>query len=366
MQQPAPEASPLVGAPPRPSTHDLVRAIRDDGSVDAAFRGGLEAGLKLFGHMLRLRLLSATMVDLQRAERVSFHASSVGEEAAIVASVLGMRDGDWVFPGTREWGAAIVRGLPVTTYVQHAFGAAGDPAVGHSAPDHPPARSLRVGPASGVVGAHLPQAVGCAWAARMKKDDVAVLALFGEGATSTGDFHNALNFAGVFKAPCVLVCRNNGRATSTPVTRQSRTETFADKAVAYGLGRVRVDGTDALAVLAVVRAAVVRASEGRGATLVEVVTQPLALSEERNGTDVAALGDLDPIVRLRRVLEREGVLAPGAEQAMAQAAREEIARAVATAENAGAPPSSSMFEHVFAEVPAYLDAQRREASSCRR
>ena len=323
-----------------------------------------DVAVTLYRQMVRLRLVSARMVDLQRTEKVAFHTSSLGEEAAIVAAVLAARPHDWIFPGAREWGAAIVRGLPIAAYVHHAFGSSLDPVKGRSAPDHPASKALRVAQASGIVGAHLPQAVGFAWAAHARKDELVTVALFGEGATSTGDFHNAMNFAGVFKAPCVFVCRNNGRAASTPASRQTKSETFAEKAVAYGVASAKVDGSDPMAVLAVLQAAVARAASGKGSTLVEVVTWPPAHLAE--GADVLTLGDADPIVRLRRVLEQGGQLAASGHDALVAETSAELDAAIAAAEAAGPPALRTIVEDVYAEVPAHLSKQLEEASSWRR
>lgn len=335
-----------VNDPPAPTDARDPREGRDD---------ALEAALPMFRHMVRLRLISAKMVELQREGRIASHASVIGEEAAVVGTVLAAREGDWIFPGTREWGAALVRGLPLATYVHHVFGDAEDPAKGHAPPDHPPAKSVRVAPASGVVGAHVPQAVGFAWAARIRKEDVATLALFGDGASSTGDFHNALNFAGVFKPASVLVCRNNGRAGASPTSRQTKTETIAEKAVAYGLANARVSGEDALAVYATVRAGVRRAAEGKGTLLVEVTTSP---PESLEGKDLLALGEHDPIVVLRRVLEQNGRLDAAREEALRAEITAEIDAAVSAAERAARPTAATIFDDVYARVPAHLAAQR--------
>ena len=320
----------------------------------------------LYRHMLRLRLVSASMVELQRAEAIGFHASVIGEEAAVVAAAMVARDGDWIFPGAREWGAALVRGMPLASYVHHAYGSALDPAKGRASPDHAPARRFRVAPPSGVTGAHLPQAVGAAWAAKTKKDDVVTLALFGEGATSTGDFHNAMNFAGVVKAPTVFVCRNDGRASTSPAGRQSTSQSFAAKAVAYGVASVKVDGVHAVEVHSVLRAAVARAAEGKGATLVEVVTQPpAALTDGFGATAALGVGDSDPLVLLRHYLEREDILGSGEHEGLVAEVRAEIDAAVAAAERAGPPAASTIFEDVYAELPAHL-ARQKETASWRR
>jgi TPP-dependent pyruvate/acetoin dehydrogenase alpha subunit len=324
--------------------HDLLRSTHEDGGLDPAFRASLADAVGLYRYMVTLRLVSARMVDLQRGEKVAFHSSSIGEEAVIVAATLAARENDWVFPGVREWGASIVRGLPIADYMHHAFGSGRDPAKGHSAPDHPPARRFRVAPASGIPGAHLPQAVGAAWAAKIKKDDVAAIAIFGEAATSTGDLHNALNFAGVFKPACVFVCRS------------ARGEAFAaarERALAYGIASASVDGGDALAVLTVVRAALARAVLGKGPTLIEAVTQPFTA------------GEADPLVRLKRVLEREKLLDAAADEAFGIEIRTAIDAAVTAAEHAGPPATSTIFDDVYRDVPAHLVAQK-ESSPWRR
>lgn len=337
-----------AGQEASPSRHDASR-------LDAA-----DEARVLYRHMLTLRLLSARMVDLQRTSKVALHTSCLGEEAVIAAATLAARASDWVFPGAREWGAAIVRGLPIEAYVHHAFGTSHDAAKGHSAPDHPPARMYRVAPASGVAGAHVPQAVGAAWAAKIKKDDVATVAIFGDAANGTGDLHNALNFAGVFKPACVFVCRVDGRAPRPAIAH--------DRAVAYGLASARVDGSDALAVLALVRAALARGSAGLGATLIEAETHPLTptLADEiwqRGGAELLALGEADPLVILRRVLERDKLLDAAADEALARDVRALIDAAVRAAEQAAPPARATIFDDVYAKVPAHLEAQKAQKES---
>lgn len=279
--------------------------------------GGVAEGLSVaHRHMVRLRLLSARLVLLQRAEKIASHHASVGEEAAIVGAALALRPNDWVFPGVREWGAGLVRGIPIAEYVHHAFGSKQARGKGHAPPDFVASREARIAPASGVAGAHLPQAVGAAWAAKIKKDDVVALALFGGEVTSSGDFHNALNFAGVFKAPCVFVCRGEGSAA---------------KAVAYGVASAKVDGMDAVAVQKIVREAVERAAAGKGATLIEAPTKPITSMDDAALASDAVLGDLPR------------------DESFVRDLRAEIESAIAAAEAAGPPAPSTIFEDVYAE-----------------
>lgn len=279
--------------------------------------GGVAEGLSVaHRHIVRLRLLSARLVLLQRAEKIASHHASIGEEAVIVGATMALRPNDWVFPGVREWGAGLVRGIPVADYLHHAFGSRHARAKGHSPPDFVASKKAHVAPASGVPGAHLPQAVGAAWAAKIKKDDVVALALFGGEVTSSGDFHNALNFAGVFKAPCVFVCRSEGSAA---------------KAIAYGVASAKVDGTDVDAVQKIVREAIERAASGKGATLVEAPTKPVTSLDDAALANDAVLGDLPK------------------DDAFVREVRAEIEAAIAAAEAAGPPDPSTIFEDVYAQ-----------------
>jgi pyruvate dehydrogenase E1 component alpha subunit len=340
----------------------LEPARQEEGSVvEGAFRAALDVGPALHHHMVRARVISGRMVALQRAERVGFHRASMGDEAVIVGAVLAAVETDWIFPGPREWYAALARGLSLRAYVHHAFGSSEDPARGHAAPDHLPARSVRVVPPSGVLGAHLPQAVGAAWATRLHRSadgaamPVATVCLFGSEVTESGDFHNAMNFAGVFRTPSVFVVR---ASETRPGPR------VVDRAVAYGLASARVDGSDALAVVSVVRAALARAREGKGATLVEAVVGAAPASVQ--DSDLASprvlldlLGTDDPIARLRRVLAREQLLDPKTEAEIVEDVSAELDQAITAAEQAGAPSPTTIFDHVYADVPVHLAAQRQ-------
>ncbi len=274
--------------------------MRDDGSVDPAHAEALadELAVALYEQMVLARELDERLVALQREGRIASHSSAIGEEAAIVGAAAALRDEDWAFLASREIAAALWRGMPLAACAHHLFGTVRSAGKGrnvHAPPFWKPTRVASVSPLSGT---HIPHAVGVAWAARTRKEDVAALVFFGEGATSSGDFHTGLNFAGVTRAPVIAVCRNNGWATSTPASRQTASAGFAVKAVAYGLRGVRVDGGDVIAVLSVVREARARASAGEGGTLIEAVTAP-----RREGETDESWALRDPIERMRRYLE---------------------------------------------------------------
>lgn len=338
--------------------HRMHRVMRADGTIDPDRRSTLDAAVDLYRAMVHLRLLSARMVELQRQGTVPFHASSIGLEAVLAGATLASSAQDWLFPGVRAWGLAVLRGLGTEGYVHHAFGSAADPAKGRSAPDHPTAREGRVVPASGVAGAHLPAAVGAAWAARLRGDAIATLALFDDVVADGGDFHNAVNFAGVQKAPCVLF----GHAVAAEETGVP----LAERAIAYGVAGARVDGTDALAVFDVTRAALDRARRGLGPTVVEGVVPSLVAQADaalgRGGFSSEAMLDLgphDPIARLGDVLRREHLLATDAARVVADEVRAAIEAAVASAASAPKPPPASLFDDVYQTMPPHLAAQRR-------
>jgi 2-oxoisovalerate dehydrogenase E1 component alpha subunit len=240
-------------------------------------------------------------------------------------------------------------------------------------PDHYSGRPYHFGSVSSPIGTQITQAVGFAWAARHRKDDVVAMVYFGEGATSSAEFHNGANFAGVWKTPNVFLCRNNGWAISVPVEKQTASKTFAQKAFAYGMHPVRVDGNDLLAVWKVTRDAVARASRGEGATLVEAVTHRLSghsTSDDprayRKEQDMLEERKKDPIPRFRAYLERKGLWDDGQEKAWIADVDARIKSAVDHAEKAAPPAIRSMFEDVYAEAPWHLREQLAQCEAAPR
>src|SRR5438128_8084843 len=231
-----------------------------------------EVLLRLYREMVRLRTLDERMMTLQRQGRVGFYGACTGQEAATLASAIALEASDWIFPALREGGAMLLRGFPLVPYLCQIFGNSGDETKGRQMPSHMASKSVNQVSWSSCIGTQLPQAVGAAMAARLKGDRTVVAAYMGDGATSTGDFHVALNFAGVFKPPVVFICQNNHWAISVPTQKQTASETIAIKSVAYGFPGVKVDGHDAVAVYRAVKEAVDRARRRRGPTLLECQT----------------------------------------------------------------------------------------------
>jgi len=345
------------------------RVLREDGSLDPAHDPKLGEAeiIALYKAMVRVRMLDDRLVTLQRQGRIGFHIGSLGEEASILGSAFAMRENDWIFPCYREFGAALWRGMPLQRYIDNMFGNANDPAKGRQMPDHYTWRAAKFGSISSPIGTQMPQAVGFAWAAKMKKEDLVALVYFGEGATSSAEFHNGMNFAGVFKTPVIFFCRNNGWAISVPTERQTASATFADKAIAYGMPSIRCDGNDIFAVVAATREAVARAARGEGPTMIEALTYRLSghsTSDDpkayRQDNVVEEWRRRDPIARLRTHLEGRGLWNDAKQTEIENEFDAEIRQAVETAEKTPPPALESMFEDVYAELPWHLVEQREQ------
>ncbi len=316
--------------------------------------------LRLYREMLRLRTLDERMMTLQRQGRVGFYGACTGQEAATLASAIALEPSDWIFPALREGGAMLLRGFPLVPYLCQVFGNSGDETKGRQMPSHMVSWSS-------CIGTQLPQAVGAAMAARIKGDRTVVAAYMGDGATSEGDFHVAMNFAGVFKPPVVFVCQNNHWAISVPTSRQTASESIAVKAVAYGFPGVKVDGNDAVAVYGAVKEAVDRARGGGGPTLVECETYRIGAHSSfddptryRDEREVEAWRKRDPIDRLRARLDADGLWTDRQDAELRARLLDEVNAAIAEAEQKPDPPREGLFEDVYSNLPWFLREQRDE------
>jgi pyruvate dehydrogenase E1 component alpha subunit/2-oxoisovalerate dehydrogenase E1 component alpha subunit len=342
----------------------LVRVLEDDGT--ARTDPGLPPSrlLFLYEQMVQVREFDRRMLMLQRQGRIGFYGPILGQEAATVGSVAALEDRDWIFPALREGAAAMMRGLSLTEAVNQLIGNAADRCKGRQMPCHYTFKEGHYYGMSSVIGTQISHAVGAAMAARIRGDDVVVLGYLGDGATSANDFHCGMNFAGVFQAPCVLFCQNNQWAISVPISKQSASETIAQKGKAYGVPSVRVDGNDVLAVHAVTREAVARARTGGGPTFVEAVTyRRLGHSSSddptryRDEAEVREWERKDPVDRCRRHLERRGLWDEPREQALKERIAAAVNAAIAEAERHPPPPAETLITDVFAEVPPQLRDQ---------
>lgn len=329
-----------------------------------------EQALKLYRGMLQVRLVDDRMMKLQRQGRLGFYMLSMGEEATHFGGAYPLRMSDWCFPSYREPGVFFWRGYSIKDYVNQLHGNIEDPVKGRQMPVHHSANWLNMVSISSPVGTQIPQAVGMAMGAKITKKDDVSLVYFGEGATSTGQFHVAMNFAGVFKAPCILFCRNNGWAISTPGNKQTASKSIAIKALAYGMPGIRVDGNDLLAIIAVMNDAVERARAGEGPTLIEAVTY--RRGGHSSSDDPSAYRDpaepkeweaKDPLERWRRHLESRKLWTQELHDQYSQEITEELMACVKAAGELGNPAPETLFDDVFAELPPHLEEQRAEMMS---
>lgn len=343
-----------------------MHVIRADGTLDPKLDPGLSIDelLALYKAMVRTRIVDDRLEKLQRQGRIAFHVGSVGEEAAIVGAAAALRDRDWIVPCYREVGALLWRGYPLQRYVDHMYGNAGDPVHGRQMPDHTFSRKHRYLAVSAPIGTQIPHAVGVAMAAKARGLDECVSVFFGDGATSSNDFHAAMNFAGVYRAPVVFLCRNNGYAISLPAERQTAVRTFAEKASGYGIPAARVDGNDVLAVWSAVRDAGRRAVDGGGPSFVELVTYRLgghSTSDDprlyRAQDEVDAWAQADPISKLRTYLDRRGAWNDELDSEWRDVCEAEVRGCVRIAEQKPPPALEDLFTDVYAEQPWHLREQ---------
>lgn len=360
--------SPRSSRPPQ-LTPDVVRVLGDDGSVDDQHdpRLSVDDMLSVYRHMVQTRLLDERLIVLQRQGRIGFHVGSLGEEASIIGSAFAVRREDWIFPCYREFGAALMRGLPLQKLVDNCFGNANDTVKGRQMPHHYTCRSIGWASISSPVGTQITQAVGFGWAAKLSRDDRVSLVYFGDGATSSIDFHSGMNFAGVFRVPCVFLCRNNGWAISTPAEKQTASRSFAEKGHSYGVPGIRVDGNDVLAVISVTRRAVARAAAGLGPTLIEAVTYRMgghSTSDDpnryRGAQDMEPWRQVDPIGRFKDFLVAQGHWDKEREAELIADIEVRFRDAVAQAESVPLPPLESMFDDVYEKLPWHLVEQRAQ------
>lgn len=326
--------------------------------------------LAAYRTMVLARAIDERALSLQRQGRIGFYAPHSGQEATLVGSALAMAPEDWVFPAYRELAVALVRGASLQAVVDELFANADDLCKGRQMPNHFAFRDQHFVSASSPIGTQITQAVGAAMAARYRGDPVATIAYFGDGATSSNDFHAGLNFAGVFHAPAIFLCQNNAWAISLPRDRQTKSATLALKAEAYGFPGVVVDGNDVRAVHGAVRAARARAVAGEGPTLIEAQVYrlgPHSTSDDphryRTDSEVAAARQRDPLLRLKSELLNSGALDESADGRLWEEARASVAGAVARAESVGPVDPLSLFDDVFAARTARLEEQRSGAAA---
>jgi pyruvate dehydrogenase E1 component alpha subunit len=330
---------------------DILRIIGDgrdhpdgqmpDGLSDKDF-------IEIFRWLLLLRTFDERAVALQRQGRIGTYALYWGEEGTQAGPLYACDETDWVFPSYRQNAIGVLRGVPASTILAWWRGFGGTH--GFFNP-----REHRVGPICVPIATHLPHAVGVSWAAKIKGDRTASLAWFGDGATSEGDFHEAMNIAGVLKTSTVFFCVNNQWAISTPYSKQTATPTIAEKAAAYGMPSVRVDGFDPIACWKATRDALERSRAGEGPTLIEAYCyrlKPHGTADDpklyRDEREVEKWSYLEPVGRMSAFLRRQEILDASGEESIRAEVKEVIAQAVTEMEAIEQPGQEILFDHVYA------------------
>lgn len=346
-----------------PLKGEMLRVLHPDGKCEEALKPDLsdEAVLELYKKMVFLRLADQKALALQRQGRMGTYAPFEGQEAAQVGSAIALGDEDWVFPSFREMAVYYIRGVPLKYIFAYWMG-------NELGQQFPVETSIL--PVSIPVGTHPLHAVGAGWAAKLKGEKISTIAYFGDGGTSEGDFHEAMNFAGVFRTPTIFFCQNNQYAISVPRNRQSASKTLAQKALAYGFSGIQVDGNDLFAVYAATKEARNKAASGGGPTMIEAVTfrfGPHTTADDptkyREDEEVEAWRPRDPLLRLQKYLLGKERLNDDLEKEIRTEAQSMVNRVVEESEAFQEPKPEEIFEYTFESLTPNLQEQMQDYMS---
>jgi len=335
--------------------------------ADASLKPDKALCLEMFRYLLYLRTFDTKNLSLQRSGRISFCNPSTGQEANQIGSVFALSDEDWVFPSYRVPGVYLVRKGSALPLLNQLYGNTADLSCGRQLPMHFADISVRFVSVSSPVGTQITQAVGLSLAAKLQQQPVVAITYFGDGGTSTNDFHAGLNLAGVFQTPTIFYCENNQYALSTPVKRQTASESIAAKGSAYGVHSMQVDGNDVLAVYQATREAAARGRNGHGPVFIEAVTYRSGLHSSsddpslyRTAEEEESWKTNDPILRCRKFLQSQGWWSAEWEDSIQRDCSEDIEQAIVEAEKNPPPAVSTIFEDVYAEMTPKLEVQQQQ------
>ncbi len=313
---------------------------------------------ELYEFMNKCRALDEIAFKLQRSGRMGTYPQNKGQEAAAIGAGYAAKQGvDWLVPCYRENAALWMHGLPMHYIFLHWMG----DERGNQIP-----KGVCQNPLCIPIGTQMLHATGIAWAFKMRKEPRVAITFFGDGATSEGDFHEAMNFASVFQVPCVFFCQNNHWAISVPRESQMASETVAQKAIAYGMPTTQVDGNDLFAVYKASKEAIERARGGGGPSFIEAVTYRLGdhttaddARRYRDAAEVEAWVGRDPMIRLKKYLVAKGVWNDEKQKALDQVSKDNAAKVVEEAFGIAKPATTDIFDYTYATLTPELEVQRR-------
>lgn len=349
--------------PREPVAHfqiERLEILNLQGEVDTELLPSLSDSqfLQLYELMQLTRLADERALSLQREGRLGTFPSSLGQEAAQVGSGFALASQDWIFPSFREIGVFLCLGYPLPSYFRYWMG----DERGLMAPPE-----LNMFPINISVGTHLLHAAGVAMGARYRHEPIVAVPYLGDGGTSKGDFHEALNMAGIYRLPLVAICQNNQWAISVSRNNQTAATTLAQKAIAYGIKGIQVDGNDVLAVYQATSEALERARSGGGATFIECETYRMSdhttADDARRYRDAAELESWrgkDPLLRMRRFLQRRGLWSDAEQLELEKALRQQLDQAVADAEAVEPPQAEEMFRYTCHQLSSRQQEQLKE------
>ncbi len=329
---------------------EYLQILDENGNCDESLMPKLSNDeiKKMYEMLILVRVFDQKAFNMQRQGRLGTYIQFKGQEACQVGSAFALQVEDFVFPMYRNSGLLIARKQPIVQVLQY-WG--GDERGMISPPN------VNNFPIAIPVGTQVPHAVGAAMAAKLRGTKQVSIVYFGDGATSRGDFHEAMNFAGVYQVPVVFICENNQFAISVPRIKQTHSETIAQKAIAYGFEGIQLDGMDVFAVHKAVAESVKKAREGKGPTLIECFTYRMCdhstsddASRYRTKEELGQWAKKDPIERLEKYMRKKNLLDDTYKEKVLKQSQETVERAVTEFEKLPAPDPKDIFKYVFAEM----------------
>ncbi|WP_298825296.1 pyruvate dehydrogenase (acetyl-transferring) E1 component subunit alpha [uncultured Planococcus sp.] len=337
---------------------EMIKYIDEDGKAlhtDSSIEK--EKLIEMYTGMVKARVFDVRAMKLQRQGRIGTYAPLQGQEAAQIGSAFATGEKDWIYPSYREIGVSLMKGMPMEKLFLYTMGHLEGLAQ----------KEANVFPVQIIIGAQYLHAVGGAWASQYKGEDSVSVAYIGDGGTSEGDFHEALNFAGVYKLPIVFIVQNNQWAISVPFEKQTASKTIAQKALAYGISGVKVDGNDVVAMYTTMKKAIEKAKAGKP-VLIEAVTfrqGPHTTADDptkyRLTDEETQWSKKDPLVRMKKHLIQSGIWNEEKDKKLFDEMDSSVTQAFEKAQSTEPSQLKDVFENIYQEKTRQLEEQQLQA-----